>query len=413
RVYEKYIQFMHTFQEERLRFKEWLYLWMKALSTITIDDVRGGKVTVMGVLETRGVSFDGVVIVDFNDGIVPASSSKDQFLNSSVRAFAGLPTRTDRESLQKQYYKRLLEQAKETVIIYSSSENRLPSRFLYELGLQEVREAQPSLALLYGEPKQTIEQQDPVVASFDAKATTWSASRLKTFLECKRKYYYKYIQKIEAKKEEELNEGAFLHELLEHLFKEQSQYFSIEEMEKKLYRLMDQLLVENDAKTNYQKLLWKEKLKGFIASQVTHFESGWEVVEREKEFSGEIGGLRFKGRIDRIDQDATRTLVLDYKSGSTSEAQKSRNLETLKDFQMSIYHQILQSKYQNISLAFIKLFEDGKIEEITALEAKNEQLAERIIELKQTTNFVAEKCETLSTCNYCEFALMCERGEYL
>jgi RecB family exonuclease len=413
RVYEKYLQFIHTFQEEELRFKEWLYLWMKALSMITIDDVRGGKVTVMGVLETRGVSFDGVVIVDFNDGIVPASSSKDQFLNSSVRAFAGLPTRSDRESLQKQYYKRLLEQAKETVIIYASSENRLPSKFLYELGLQEASEAQPSLSLLYSEPKQTIEQHDPVVASFDARAVIWSASRLKTFLECKRKYYYKYIQEVKAKEEEEKNEGQWLHTFLEHLFKERSQYFSSDEMEGKLFRLMDQLLPKDDAKTNYQKLLWKEKLKGFIASQVAHFESGWEVVEREKEFSGEIGGLRFKGRIDRIDQDATRTLVLDYKSGSTTEAQKSRNLETLKDFQMSIYHHLLEKKYQNISLAFVKLFEEGKIEEITALEAKNELLAEHIVELKQTSSFVAEKCEKLSTCTYCEYQLMCERGEYL
>lgn len=413
RVYEKYLQFMHTFKEEKLRFKEWLYLWMKALSTITLDDVRGGKVTVMGVLETRGVSFEGVVIVDFNDGIVPASSSKDQFLNSSVRAFAGLPTRSDRESLQKQYYKRVLEQAKEAVIIYSSSENRLPSKFLYELGLREAGEAEASLSLLYSEPKQTVEAEDPVVNSFDAKAITWSSSRLKIFLECKRKYYYKYIQKIEAKKEEEKNEGAFLHELLEYLFQEQSHYFSAEEMEEKLYRLMDQLLPRDDAKTNYQKLLWKEKMKGFIASQVAHFESGWEVVEREKEFSGEIGGLRFKGRIDRIDQDATRTLVLDYKSGSTTEAQKSRNLETLKDFQMSIYHHLLEKKYQNVSLAFVKLFEEGKIEEITALEAKNELLAEHIVELKQTRDFVAEKCEKLTTCTYCEYQLMCERGEYL
>lgn len=413
RVYEKYLQFMHTFQKEELRFKEWLSLWMKALSTITIDDVRGGKVTVMGVLETRGVRFDGVVIVDFNDGIVPASSSKDQFLNSSVRAFAGLPTRNDRESLQKQYYKRVLEQAKEAVILYSSSENRLPSKFLYELGLQEAKEAEVSLSLLYSEPKQTVEQKDPVVALFDAKAVTWSASRLKTFLECKRKYYYKYIQEVKAKKEEEMNEGAFLHKLLEHLFMERSQYFSIKEMEEKLCRLMDQLLPQDDAKTNYQKLLWREKLKGFIASQVAHFESGWEVIEREKEFSGEIGGLHFKGRIDRIDQDATRTLVLDYKSGSTAEAQKSRNLETLNDFQMSIYDQILQPKYQNISLAFVKLFEAGKIEEIAALEEKNKLLAEHIIELKQTSSFVAEKCEKLSTCTYCEYQLMCERGEYL
>jgi inactivated superfamily I helicase len=108
RVQEKYLHFLKIFDTQELSQKEWLFLWLKALSQITIDDVRGGLITVMGVLETRGVSFEGVVIVDFNEGVVPATSSKDQFLNSSVRAFANLPTKNDREALQKQYYKRLL-----------------------------------------------------------------------------------------------------------------------------------------------------------------------------------------------------------------------------------------------------------------------------------------------------------------
>ena len=80
---------------------------------------------------------------------------------------------------------------------------------------------------------------------------------------------------------------------------------------------------------------------------------------------------------------------------------------------MSIYHQMLTPKYQNVTFAFVKIFEGGTIEEITALEEKNEHLAQHIIDLKQTTSFVAEKCEDLQKCKYCEFALMCERGEYL
>jgi inactivated superfamily I helicase len=129
-VSERMYHFQTIFAKEQLPAKVWLFLWLKVLSTVTIDDVRGGKVTVMGVLETRGVSFEGVVIVDFNEGIVPATSGKDRFLNTQVRAFAKLPTRRDRESLQKQYYKRLLEEASESVIIYSSSENKLPSKFI-------------------------------------------------------------------------------------------------------------------------------------------------------------------------------------------------------------------------------------------------------------------------------------------
>ena len=412
-VQEKYLHFLKIFDTQELSQKEWLFLWLKALSQITIDDVRGGLITVMGVLETRGVSFEGVVIVDFNEGIVPATSSKDQFLNSSVRAFANLPTKNDREALQKQYYKRLLEQAKESAIIYSSSDNKLPSKFLYELGLNHAVQTQAQFNLLYDQSLQLTTEEDPKVDDFDAHAIVWSASRLKTYLECKRKYYYRYRQKIQAKKEEELNEGAFLHLLLDHLHRENNSYASKEEMQKNIDILLDKLLPFDDAKIAYQKLLWKEKLKGFVISQIEHFNADWKVVEREKEFQGEIGGLRFKGRIDRIDQNATDTLVLDYKSGQTKEANKTKNLEKLTDFQMSIYHQMLQTKYQNINLAFLKIFEKGEIEEITALEEKNELLFEHIIELKQTKNFVASKCDDFQKCKWCPYTLMCERGEYL
>jgi len=413
RVYERYLHFTKVLEKETLTLKEWLFLWLKSLSKITIDDVRGGKITVMGVLETRGVAFDGVVIVDFNEGVVPATLSKDQFLNSQVRSFAKLPTKNDREALQKQYYKRLLEHAKQSVIIYSTSDNKLPSKFLYELELNnaEVRVGQSNL--LYNQPSQLEDYKDPKVENFDAMAITWSASRLKTYLDCKRKYYYRYIQKIEAKKEEELNEGAFLHRLLDHLYKEVTHYTSKEALQKKLNILLDTLLPHKDAKTHYNKLLWKEKLQGFIEREVAHFKSDWRVVEREKEFYATIGGLKFKGRIDRIDQNATHTLVLDYKSGSTKEAQKTKNIETLNDLQMSIYDQMLQGKYQNINLAFVKLFEKGEIEEITALDEKNKRLFNVIIELKQTRSFIAKKTEDLQKCKFCEFTLMCERGEYL
>ncbi len=413
RVYERYLHFIKVLEDEEMSQNEWLFLWLKSLSKVTMDDVRGGLVTVMGVLETRGVSFEGVVIVDFNEGVVPATSSKDQFLNSQVRAFANLPTKHDREALQKQYYKRLLEQAKNAVILYSTSDNKLPSKFLYELGLGEAKPVQAQFDLLYSEKSQMQAQSDPVVENFDASAITWSASRLKTYLECKRKYYYRYLQKLQAKPEEELNEGAFLHSLLDHLHREHDSYASKEEMQKNIDILLDKLLPYEDASTNYKKLLWKAKLKGYIASQIDHFNAHWKVIEREKEFSGEIGGLMFKGRIDRIDQNPTHTLVLDYKSGSTKEAQKTKNFETLNDLQMSIYHHLLSPKYPNITLAFVKLFEGGEVEQITALEEKNERLADVIIEVKQTKSFVAEKCEDLQRCKWCEFTMMCGRGEYI
>ena len=413
RVYEKYLHFIKVLEAEELGLKEWLFLWLKALSKVTMDDVRGGKITVMGVLETRGVHFEGVVIVDFNEGVVPATSSKDQFLNSAVRAFANLPTKNDREALQKQYYKRLLEQASESVILYSTSDNKLPSKFLYELGLSKAEQTQAQFDLLYAQPSQLKVENDPLVENFNAREITWSASRLKTYLECKRKYYYRYIQKIQAKEDDELNEGSFLHTVLERIHERNDHYTSSNELELAIHKQIDALLPFDDAKTAYRKLLWKEKLKGYIETQIEHFQADWRVIHREKEFSTQIGGLNFKGRIDRIDQNTTDTLVLDYKSGNVDKEPKKLNPEKITDFQMSIYSQLLAGKYQNISLAFLKILDGGEMQEVTLLEERNALLEEHIAILKQTKHFVAEKCDDLQKCKWCEFTLMCGRGEYL
>ncbi len=80
---------------------------------------------------------------------------------------------------------------------------------------------------------------------------------------------------------------------------------------------------------------------------------------------------------------------------------------------MSIYDHLLAGRYQNITLAFMEIFENGRLEEITQLTEKNRLLGEHIVELKQTKSFIASKCEELQKCKYCEFTLMCERGEYL
>ena len=412
-VEESLLQFKNIFSEEIMNIKGWLFLWLKRLSKITLDDVRGGRVTVMGALETRGVSFKGVVVVDFNDGIVPSIPAKDSFLNSSLRKFAKLPTKNDREALQKQLYKRILEQAQSATITYSRSNNKAPASYLYELGLGLGTYVTPSLELLYNETSMLIKQDDPVIENFDAIAITWSATRLKTFLTCRRKYYYIYEAKLKAKEDDELNEGAFLHKLLDHLFREKSFYENPDVIKSNIDKLLDQLLKIDTPKIAYSKLLWKEKLLKFIDQQIEHFKAGWRVVEREKQIIGTIAGVNFKGVVDRIDQDvAGSTYVLDYKSGSITDANRTKNLEKLTDFQMSIYSELLKDRYKGLNLGFVEIF-IGKITDITVLEEKTELLYETIGELKSMKKVVAERCEEVSRCTFCDYTLLCERGVYL
>ena len=151
----------------------------------------------------------------------------------------------------------------------------------------------------------------------------------------------------------------------------------------------------------------------FIENQVYHFKAGWRVTEREKQIVGEIGGVQFKGIVDRVDQTDTHTLILDYKSGSIKEANRTRNLETLTDFQMSIYSELLKSTYQNMELAFIEIFGSELMSPITNLEEKTELLIEHIEEIKAMRRVTAYRCEEMSRCQYCDYTLLCERGKYL
>jgi len=135
-IKNRFDDFQKNLKDIKVSIKSWLFLWLKELSNLKIDDINGGKITVIGALESRGVEFDGVIILDFNDGFVPNIPQKDIFLNSNIRKLAKLPTRADREAHQKQLYKRALERAKRGLILYSNSLNRAPASYIYELGLK-------------------------------------------------------------------------------------------------------------------------------------------------------------------------------------------------------------------------------------------------------------------------------------
>ncbi len=412
-IQELWHRFGQIHQGRRLAIREWLFLWLEELGQLRLDDVRGGKVTVMGVLETRGVHFDGVVIVDYNEGIVPASSGKDRFLDSRVRRFAGLPDRLDREALQKHYYARLLEGAREAVILYTAGESRLPSRLLYELGLEEGETVAAPRELLYSHASLPKERKDPVVESFDPLAMQWSASRLKIWLECRRRFYYRYILGLEEKRTEEINEGQVLHRVLERLFAERDHYEDPEAMRRRFETLAAQELERSGIAGRYLQAYWSRKLVPYFRQETERFAQGWRVEARERNIEGEIEGVRFGGRVDRIDVREEERMVLDYKSGKLTEANRKSSLERVTDFQMSIYDRLLRPEYPRLDLAFVTPLEERAFVPVAALEEKNALLAEHLEKLKATRSFIAERCEDLKRCSWCPYQLLCERGEYL
>ena len=409
---QKVFKFKKVFETFNFAFKDWLFLWLNELSSHTLDDVGGGKVTTLGVLETRGSDFEGVVIIDFNDGVVPSISNKDRFLNSAVRANAKLPTKNDRENLQKNYYAALLERAKKSCIIYQENSETGASKFIDELKLQEAKEYIAPVDIFYSKEfffNKGANEKDEIV-EFDAKKIVWSSSRLKTFLECKRKFFYRYTKKLQEPKSDEINDGLVLHGVLSKVIKRGCSFKSVDELKKSFL-----IELENEKQSLqmlYKKPLWSQMLDNFFKAQIEHFRSGWSVESCEEYIEGEIEGLKFSGRVDRIDKKDEHYLVIDYKSGSIK-AINSKNSDNLVDFQMNIYDKLLQKPASKVDFAYIEILNSGKVDYLKAKDEKEQKLLEHIEYLKTLKSYEATRCENLQLCRNCAYRLLCHRGEFL
>ncbi|EDO8885397.1 hypothetical protein GNX76_04575, partial [Campylobacter coli] len=184
-------------KNKSLKLKELMQLFFMQLDQIKLSYVGGGKVTVMGLLESRGLSFDGVVILDFNEDFVPKRSINELFLNNEVRKKAGLISYERRENLQRLYYENLIKNAKKLSISFVENEEQTRSRFLDELDFNFFEEkTTPSKAYLnalklgYQGVRLNLNPIKAPVLKHDIFEKELSFSRLNLFLNQKRTYFY-------------------------------------------------------------------------------------------------------------------------------------------------------------------------------------------------------------------------------
>jgi len=398
---------------EESSFKSALHLFLNRLKNKTIDDVRGGKITVMGVLETRNVAYEGVIVVDFNEGTVPRKSEKDLFLNSATRIKAGLPGATDRESLQKLYYNNLFLRAKEVAISYVSSADSVPSRFLTQLGIESSSsydEGQWASVLFKSHEKQEQEDEKIEVA-YDFTQHNLSATGLKSFLSCKRKFYHRYIDglsehQIEKDLPAEHEIGNALHNALQEVYETKNRFTDKTELKSAIAEGLKRASAQTVLDKYLQKM-WMKRLDAFIDNEIERFQES-EVRACEKSLSKEVCGIRITGNIDRIDATPDGLEVLDYKSGSYPKY-TPRTVEKATDFQLEFYYLLAELEGNVKSCGYYDL-KSGKIITENLLEQKLELLYEHLNELRETKTFDFEKTEDLKECTYCPYVELCGRS---
>jgi RecB family exonuclease len=396
---------------EQMEFRAVLRIFMNRLRQRSIDDVRGGKVTVMGLLETRGVAFEGVVIVDFNEGYVPHKSEKDLFLNTKTREYAGLPSAHDRESLQKHYYAMLCNRAKKVAIGCVQNAESVPSRFLLQLGIKSTPAPYRYEEVLFPTPHFNERPIGVYESEYDFTAHPLSASGIKTFLSCKRSFYYRYIAHIREHElprdlSQERDIGNELHSVLDKLYAEHDRYLEPSAIKEALGRLWEEKQ-SDDPLERFMKRLWIDKLGDFYTCEVSRFASGARVLYREKEVSCEVKGIRLTGRIDRIDEKEGKLEVIDYKSGKYPDTDKEPK-ESDVDYQLSVYA-LLASELGEVSRCGYYDLGSGELKFERFLEAKIAKLREILAHMASQKQWSWEMCEDLSRCRHCPYTYLCHR----
>jgi len=407
-----FVKLLPFIQEMNLRSA--LNLFMQRLASRSVDDVRGGKVTVMGVLETRSVLFDAVVIVDFDESSVPKRSDKDMFLNTQLREIAGLPTPQDRENLQKHYYEMLMLHSKEVAISYVASEQNRPSRFLKELGIASKSseyEMEYGSILFQRAPKKSMQQKE-IIEPYSFKEIELSASRLKTFLSCKRKYYYSYVKhlkdhEIPRDMPQEYAIGNDVHKALENLYAKRDFYDDKAELIRDLERELDSVQGRSELEA-YLIALKKKELQTFCENEIKRFADGWRVKYVEKgDLKVPYNGMTLQGKIDRIDMKENLVSVLDYKTGSYTLYNKNSVTEAT-DFQLEFYY-LLAGGLGNVEECAFYDLKEGRVVEELFLEEKLSLLKSHIADLLSIEEINFELCEDAKECQYCPYKIMCGR----
>lgn len=405
-------KFLDQLQKD-LTFEEILTLFINRINKRNIDDVASGKITVVGILETRGAKYDGVIIVDFNDDLVPKRSSKDMFLSSKVRALSKLPSSEDRENLQRFFYDRVIKNARFVSISYVENEEKIASRFLKTYSTKEnlIDENEYFKPLYFKQDTQEFFSCEDLVQEYNFFFRPLSSSRLKNFLDCPRRYYFYYIKKykeatLPSQSAMPNDIGNILHQMLNELDMESIN--SADELKKRAKEFLNAKKGGNIT-LGLHLDIWLHKLEDLFRFEIKRKDDGWQIYAKEIELVSNFNGAELYGRVDRIDKKGDIFRLYDYKSGKVKVDQTLKSSQNSSNFQLEFYTLLCKDLSENVESFYYQL-DGAKLISDSFFDEKMDILKNYINEFKNKTKFNFIKTEDLSKCIYCPFKTLC-RGE--
>lgn len=427
---------------------------------------------IMGVLETRALDFDRIILLSMNEGIFPVKKTANSFIPYNLRRGFGLPTYEHQDSVWAYHFYRLIYRAKEVTLLYDTRSNGLQtgekSRFIHQLHYHYNLPVENELVVYDvvsgDESVLEISKNASVISLLNefrkGGKRAISASAINTYLDCPLKFYFSILENIQD--EEKVSEsietnvfGSILHKVMETLYKPfcgkmvTSDLLSLikknqKAMSEAIEIAFSEIFFKSDKRQTLigQNYLIGEMIRKYVMKVLEHDDklTPFQYIESEKKVNTDFtlsdnSVVQLKGFIDRIDEVKDTVRIVDYKSGSGTNAFSSvsslfdseiqnRPKAVMQVFMYSWMYTKMKDIYKGGTISpqiyYMRtlfgekfnssvLFERKEVNNFGEFSEEFEQelrmCLDRIFDL--STSFT--QTNDIKTCSYCSFRSICGR----
>lgn len=428
---------------------------------------------IMGVLETRALDFDNLIVLSMNDGMFPSKRAANTFIPFNIREGFGLPTYKLQDSVFAYHFYRLIHRAKRVYFFYDTRAEGLNSgevsRYVHQLRyhyrIKSFVESQLSYDVTHTETSITIEKDQEIMGKlarfFEGGDRRLSASSINTYIDCPLKFFYSVVENIRETDEvsEEIEYdmfGTLFHRTMESLYSGFENRIVTSDLLKQIAKDDDRIsqVIEYAFAKDYFKVDKLVPLKGrnFMIGEIirnyvkkvleidaklgvfTYLESERSVETTLPLENERLEVVQLKAIIDRLDRIGEITRVVDYKSGKADLAVNS--LSDLFDpkskdrrkaiMQVMLYSLVLWLIDKNSNTRpciyslrniYNPLFNPnvtcselgGQIENFAPFREQFTDALKKVLNEIFDPNVPFSQTEISDHCKYCDFAVLCRK----
>ncbi|WP_125717979.1 PD-(D/E)XK nuclease family protein [Flavobacterium ustbae] len=310
---------------------------------------------IMGVLESRVLDFETVVITSMNEGKFPAGKSQNSFIPYDVKKELGLPTFKEKDAIYTYHFYHLLQRAKNIYLIYNTENDGLDagerSRFITQLEVEKKSQHNITFDIYNPELPNTaylpivVPKSEMVMDRLKEIAVSgFSPSALTSYIRNPIEFYFQKILRIREVEEVEENIalntlGTIIHETLKALYEPFIGKFISENDLLNCFKLLDDEVLkqfklvykEGEIKKGRNLLAFevaKRNVSNFLRMELESVRNNEaiQIIALEQTFEREFihpklpFPVLIKGNVDRIERRDGKIRIIDYKTGKVDKA---------------------------------------------------------------------------------------------